>query len=102
MKVIGTRIAVLPDAKEETIAGGLLAVPEAYRKSQQRGVVLEVGDGIEGDPMLIKQGQYVVYGQNSGIKVFDKAAELEVLVMNQGDILYCDDGKKYKIEKLKP
>jgi co-chaperonin GroES (HSP10) len=102
MKVIGTRIAVLPDAKEETIAGGLLAVPEAYRKSQQRGVVLEVGDGVENDPMLIKQGQYVVYGQNSGIKVFDKTTNLEVLILNQGDVLYIDNGEKYKIETLKP
>jgi co-chaperonin GroES (HSP10) len=100
MKVIGTRIAVLPDAKEETIAGGLLQVPEAYRKSQQRGIVLEVGEGVDGEPMKIKQGQYVVYGINSGVKVFDKASDLEILVLSQSDVLYVDDGKKYQIKEL--
>ncbi len=99
MKLSRTKIAVLADTPESVTSGGLF-IPETYRTQQQRGVVIEKGPGTDEEPMEIEVGDYVIFGMHSGMKVFDRANDKEWLIMNQGDILFVDDGKKYKVTNL--
>ena len=89
---IGDRIIVRREASEEKTAGGIL-VPDAAKKKPQRGTILAVGPGKlnlkDGTrmPMQLKAGDVVLFTSWAGDEFKDRAAEGDILLMHEGDVL---------------
>ena len=74
---------VQPEKKKKKVGG--IIIPDTAKEKPQRGTVVAVGDGTKDDPMVLKDGDTVLYGKYSG-------TELEVegekyLMMRQSDVL---------------
>ena len=83
MKPLADRVLVQPAPAEEKVGG--IIIPDTAKEKPQRGTVVAVGDGTKDDPMVLKDGDTVLYGKYSG-------TELEVegekyLMMRQSDVL---------------
>lgn len=84
------RIIVEPVEQEETIAGGMLVLPETAKEKPQHGVVLAAGAGKlddDGDriPMDVKVGDKVLFAKYAGTEI--KLDGKKVLIMKESDIL---------------
>ena len=83
IKPLADRVLVRPAPAEEKVGG--IIIPDTAKEKPQRGTVVAVGDGTKDDPMVLKDGDTVLYGKYSG-------TELEVegekyLMMRQSDVL---------------
>ena len=83
IKPLADRVLVQPEPAEEKVGG--IIIPDTAKEKPQRGTVVAVGDGTKDDPMVLKDGDTVLYGKYSG-------TELEVegekyLMMRQSDVL---------------
>ena len=83
IKPLADRVLVQPARAEEKLGG--IIIPDTAKEKPQRGTVVAVGDGTKDDPMVLKDGDTVLYGKYSG-------TELEVegekyLMMRQSDVL---------------
>ena len=83
IKPLADRVLVQPAPAEEKVGG--IIIPDTAKENPQRGTVVAVGDGTKDDPMVLKDGDTVLYGKYSG-------TELEVegekyLMMRQSDVL---------------
>ena len=83
IKPLADRVLVQPAPAEEKVGG--IIIPDTAKEKPQRGTVVAVGDGTKDDPMVLKDGDTVLYGKYSG-------TELEVegekyLMMCQSDVL---------------
>ena len=83
IKALADRVLVQPAPAEEKVGG--IIIPDTAKEKPQRGTVVAVGDGTKDDPMVLKDGDTVLYGKYSG-------TELEVegekyLMMRQSDVL---------------
>ena len=83
IKPLANRVLVQPAPAEEKVGG--IIIPDTAKEKPQRGTVVAVGDGTKDDPMVLKDGDTVLYGKYSG-------TELEVegekyLMMRQSDVL---------------
>jgi chaperonin GroES len=79
------------EAAEEKTAGGIL-LPDAAKNKPQRGVVLAVGPGKLNDdgtraPMQLKEGDKVLFTSWAGDEYKDRAADGDILLMREGDVL---------------
>lgn len=84
------RIIVEPVEQEETIAGGMLVLPETAKEKPQQGIVLAAGAGKlddDGDriPMDVKVGDKVLFAKYAGTEI--KLDGKKVLIMKESDIL---------------
>ena len=84
MKPIGDRVIVKPAAAEEMTQGGII-IPDTAKEKPQRGEVIAVGPGKEGNLMNVKTGDTVLYGKYAGQKVTLDGEEY--LIMREDDIL---------------
>jgi chaperonin GroES len=88
---LGDRVIVkVPEAKEQTKGG--IYIPESVQKdgATQEGTVISVGKGKFLDngtirPMLVKEGDKVIFGKYSGSKI--KIDDEEVVCMREDDIM---------------
>ena len=83
IKPLADRVLVQHAPAEEKVGG--IIIPDTAKEKPQRGTVVAVGDGTKDDPMVLKDGDTVLYGKYSG-------TELEVegekyLMMRQSDVL---------------
>jgi len=91
LKPIGDRIIVRRQVADEKTAGGIL-LPDAAKNKPQRGVVVAVGpgkmkpDGSRGE-MQLKIGDKVLFTSWAGDEFKDRAAEGDILLMHEGDVL---------------
>jgi len=84
MKPINDRVVIRPADAEETTKGGII-IPDTAKEKPQKGEIIAVGPGKEGNAMTVKVGDSVLYGKYSG-------QELEYngdnyLIMREDDIL---------------
>lgn len=91
LKPIADRIVVRREAAEEKTAGGIL-LPDTAKNKPQRGTVLAVGPGKLNDdgtraPMQLKAGDKVLFTSWAGDEVKDRAADGDILLMREGDVL---------------
>lgn len=91
LKPIADRIVVRREAAEEKTAGGIL-LPDTAKNKPQRGVVLAVGPGRLNDdgtraPMQLKEGDKVLFTSWAGDEYKDRAADGDILLMREGDVL---------------
>ncbi len=84
MKPINDRVVIKPAPAEEVTVGGII-IPDTAKEKPQRGEVVAVGPGKEGNLMTVQVGDTVLYGKYAGQKVvFDGQ---EYLIMREDDIL---------------
>ncbi len=95
IRPLGDRIIVEPVEQEETIAGGMLVLPETAKEKPQQGKVLAVGAGRRDDDgkridMDVELGMTVLFAKYAGTEI--KLNGKKVLIMKESDILGIVEG----------
>ncbi len=83
IKPLADRVLVLPAQAEEKVGG--IIIPDTAKEKPLKGNVVAVGEGTKDEPMILKEGDEVLYGKYSGTEL-----ELEgtkYLIMRQSDVL---------------
>ena len=65
---LADRVLVQPAAAEEKTVGGII-IPDSAKEKPLRGTVLAVGNGTKDEPMILKQGDQVLYGKYAGTEL---------------------------------
>ncbi|MBV6427492.1 MAG: 10 kDa chaperonin 3 [Haliscomenobacter sp.] len=84
MRPINDRVVVKPADAEEKTKGGII-IPDTAKEKPQRGEVIAVGPGKEGNLMTVQVGDIVLYGKYAG-QEFSYNGE-DYLIMREDDIL---------------
>ena len=82
IKPLADRVLVLPAPAEEKIGG--IIIPDTAKEKPLRGTVIAAGDGKKDEPMSVKVGDAVIYGQYSGTEI--KIDGSTYLIMRESDI----------------
>jgi chaperonin GroES len=90
IRPLGDRVLVEPVEQEETIAGGMLVLPETAKEKPQQGNVLAVGAGRRDEngkriDMDVKVGDKVMFAKYGGTEI--KADGKKLLILKETDIL---------------
>jgi len=81
---LADRVLVQPAAAEEKTVGGII-IPDSAKEKPLRGTVLAVGNGTKDEPMVLKEGDTILYGKYAGTELeFDGE---KLLIMRQSDVL---------------
>ena len=81
---LADRVLVQPAAAEEKTIGGII-IPDSAKEKPLRGTVLAVGNGTKDEPMVLKEGDQVLYGKYAGTEL--ELAGEKFLMMRQSDVL---------------
>ncbi len=84
MKPINDRVVVKPMEAEEKTAGGII-IPDTAKEKPQRGEVIAVGPGKDGNLMTVAKGDIVLYGKYAGQEIHYQGQDY--LIMREDDIL---------------
>ncbi len=84
MKPINDRVVIKPASAEETTKGGII-IPDTAKEKPQRGEVVAVGPGKDGNLMNVQIGDVVLYGKYAGQELHHDGEDL--LIMREDDIL---------------
>lgn len=84
MKPINDRVVIKPATAEETTKGGII-IPDTAKEKPQRGEVVAVGPGKDGNLMTVQVGDVVLYGKYAGQEINFEGADY--LIMREDDVL---------------
>jgi chaperonin GroES len=84
MKPISDRVVIKPSPAEEVTKGGIY-VPDTAKEKQQKGEVVAVGPGKDGNLMTVQVGDTVLFGKYAGQELHYEGQDL--IVMKEEDIL---------------
>ncbi len=84
MKPINDRVVVKPAPADDKTAGGII-IPDTAKEKPQRGEVVAVGPGKDGNLMTAAVGDIVLYGKYAGQEINYKG--VDYLIMREDDIL---------------
>lgn len=84
MKPINDRVVIKPATAEETTKGGII-IPDTAKEKPQRGEVVAVGPGKDGNLMTVQEGDIVLYGKYAGQEINFEGEDY--LIMREDDIL---------------
>ncbi len=84
MKPINDRVVVKPAAAEEKTKGGII-IPDTAKEKPQKGEIVAVGPGKDGNAMTVSVGDKVLYGKYAGQELSYEGADY--LIMREDDIL---------------
>ena len=95
IRPLGDRLIVEPIEQEETIAGGMLVLPETAKEKPQQGKVLAAGAGRRDDEgkrieMDVEVGNTVLFAKYAGTEI--KLDGKKLLIMKESDILGIIEG----------
>lgn len=82
-KPLADRVLIEPAAAEQVTASGII-IPDTAKEKPLRGTVIAAGDGKKDEPMSVKVGDAVIYGQYSGTEI--KIDGSTYLIMRESDI----------------
>jgi chaperonin GroES len=80
---LADRVLVEPAPAEEKTLSGII-IPETAKEKPQKGTVVAVGKGKKEEPMIVKEGDQVLYGKYSGTQITFEGKEY--LIMKESDI----------------
>lgn len=80
---LADRVLVKPAAAEEKTVGGII-IPDNAKEKPVRGEVIAVGQGTKDEPMVLKEGDQILFGKWSGTD-FELDGE-KFLIMKQSDV----------------
>lgn len=83
MKPLADRVLIEPTPAEEKTSSGLI-IPDTAKEKPLKGTVIAVGPGKVEEPMTVKVGDSVIYGQYSGTEI--KLDGNNYLIMREADI----------------
>ncbi len=83
IKPLSDRVVIEPVPVEEKTASGII-IPDASKEKPLKGKVVAAGPGKVDEPMTVKSGDTVLYGQYSGTEV--KLDGVTYLIMREADI----------------
>ncbi|MCB0553164.1 MAG: co-chaperone GroES [Phaeodactylibacter sp.] len=89
MKPINDRVVVKPAPAEEKTKGGII-IPDTAKEKPQRGEVIAVGPGKDGNLMTVQPGDIVLYGKYAGQEL--QYNGVDYLIMREDDILVILEG----------
>jgi len=84
MKPINDRVVVKPAPAEEKTKGGII-IPDTAKEKPQRGEIVAVGPGKDGNLMTVQVGDIVLYGKYAGQELNYNGEDY--LIMREDDIL---------------
>lgn len=84
MKPINDRVVVKPAQAEEKTKGGII-IPDTAKEKPQRGEIVAVGPGKDGNLMTVQVGDIVLYGKYAGQELNYEGNDY--LIMREDDIL---------------
>ena len=84
MKPINDRVVVKPAKAETKTAGGII-LPDTAKEKPQKGKVIAVGPGKDGNKLTVKKGDTVLYGKYAGQELNYQGDDY--LIMREDDIL---------------
>ena len=88
-KPLADRVLIEPaPAEEKTISG--IIIPDSAKEKPLRGTVIAVGTGKKDEPITVKTGNVVMYGQYSGTEI--KIDGKSFLIMKEADIYGIIEG----------
>ncbi len=82
-KPLADRVLIETVAAEEKTASGIF-IPDTAKEKPLQGTVVAVGNGKVDEPMTVKVGDSVIYGQYSGTEI--KLDNKKYLIMKEADI----------------
>lgn len=90
IRPLADRVIVEPIEQEETIAGGMLVLPETAKEKPQQGQVLAAGPGRQDEDgeriaMDVKVGDRVLFAKYAGTEI--KLDGKKLLILKESDIL---------------
>ncbi|HKK37929.1 MAG TPA: co-chaperone GroES [Cryomorphaceae bacterium] len=83
LKPLADRVLVEAAPAEEKTASGII-IPDTAKEKPQRGTVVAVGGGKKDEPVTVKVGDNVIYGQYAGTEI--KIEGKDYLIMRESDI----------------
>ena len=83
LKPLADRVLVEAAPAEEKTASGII-IPDTAKEKPQRGTVVAVGQGKKDEPVTVKVGDTVIYGQYAGTEI--KIEGKDYLIMRESDI----------------
>jgi len=83
VKPLADRVIVEPAAAEGKTAGGII-IPDTAKEKPKEGKIVATGPGKVEEPMSVKVGDTVLYGQYSGTEI--KISGADFLIMRESDI----------------
>lgn len=84
VKPLGDRVLIAPTPAEEVTVSGII-IPDSAKEKPLKGTVLAAGDGTKDEPMIVKEGDTVLFGKYAGSEI--KLDDEVYLIMRQSDIL---------------
>lgn len=84
MKPINDRVVVRPAKADEKTKGGII-LPDTAKEKPQKGEVIAVGPGKDGNVMTVQVGDNVLYGKYAGQEMNYEGEDY--LIMREDDIL---------------
>ena len=80
---LADRVLVKPAAAEEKTIGGII-IPDSAKEKPLRGTVLAAGNGTKDEPMLLHEGDEVLYGKYAGTELEFEGEKY--LIIKQSDV----------------
>jgi chaperonin GroES len=82
-KPLADRVLIEPAPAEQKTASGII-IPDTAKEKPLKGTVIAAGKGKKEEPMTVKVGDQVLYGQYSGTEI--KLDGKNLLIMRESDI----------------
>ena len=83
IKPLADRVLIEPAAAETKTSSGLY-IPDTAKEKPLRGTVIAAGSGKKDEPMSVKVGDSILYGQYAGTEI--KIDGNTFLIMRESDI----------------
>lgn len=83
VKPLADRVIIEAAAAENKTAGGII-IPDTAKEKPKQGKVVAAGPGKIDEPMALKVGDEVLYGQYSGTEL--KIEGKDYLIMRESDV----------------
>lgn len=84
IRPLADRVLIEPTAAEEVTMSGII-IPDSAKEKPLKGKVVAVGNGSKDEPMVLKEGDVVLYGKYSGTEIEFEGTKY--LMMRQNDVL---------------
>jgi chaperonin GroES len=82
-KPLADRVLIEPAPAEQMTASGII-IPDSAKEKPLKGKIIAVGNGKVDEPMTVKVGDEVLYGQYSGTEI--KLDGDTFLIMREADV----------------
>jgi chaperonin GroES len=83
LQPLSDRVLIKPSPAEEKTASGII-IPDTAKEKPLQGEIVAVGNGKPEEPMTVKVGDKVMYGQYSGTEI--KLDGDTYLIMRESDV----------------